>query len=253
MASTGSQIPGCCAQLRLKSYFGVYRARTLVVFLIVVAFALNLIGSTGSKEWKYLPATKKDEKTIHVVNLGWHTGIVLSRQDLGSELGFLDMYLRKSPYYEFGWGEADFYQAETITASLTLKALFWRNPTVMHVAAIPTIPDKYFKQEKVVELNLSGTGLEHMRKALRASFKFDDNYHPYPLKRGLYGESKFFKAKGYYSIANTCNTWTASMLKNAGAPMDSLLTLRAGSVINQVEKAKEHFVCRQLANPHPSP
>ena len=126
---------------------------------------------------------------------------------------------------------------------------------MMHVVAIPTTPDKYYKQEKVVELKLSETGLEHLRKGLRASFKFDNNNHPHSLKKGLYGESKFFKAEGYYFITNTCNTWTASMLENAGVPMDSLITLRAGSVISQVEEAKRQYVCCQAAYtvPHPLP
>jgi len=238
MACTESQIPCCSARLRLKSLFCANRARTLIVLLMVVTLAFCLTGYGGSKEWKYLPVTKKDEKPIHVISLGWHTGIVLSREELGSELGFLDTYLPKSPYYEFGWGEADFYQADKATIPLALKALFWRNPTVMHVAAIPSVPEKYFAQEKIVKLNLSETGLEHMRKALRASFTLDGSCHPYPLKSGLYGESRFFKAEGSYSIARTCNTWTMSMLKNAGVPMDNLPTLRAGSVVSQVEEAK---------------
>jgi len=219
--------------------FCTNRARTLVVLLMVVALAFCLTGYGGSKEWKYLPVTKQDEKLIHVVSLGWHTGIVLSREELGSELGFLDMYLPKSPYYEFGWGEADFYQADKATIPLALKALFWKNPTVVHVAAFSAMPEKYFTQEKIVKLNLSKAGLEHMRKALRASFKLDGSCRPYPLKKGLYGESRFFKAEGSYSIARTCNTWTTSMLKNAGVPMDNLPTLRAGSVVGQVEEAQK--------------
>lgn len=238
MACTGSQIPGCSARLRLKSFFLANRARTCVVLLMVVTLAFCLTGHDGSKEWKYPPVAKKDEKTIHVISLGWHTGIVLSREELGSEFGFLDTYLRKSSYYEFGWGEADFYQADEATIPLALKALFRKNPTVMHVAAFSAMPEKYFAQEKVVKLNLSETGLEHMRKALRASFKLDGTCRPYPLKKGLYGESRFFKAEGSYSIARTCNSWTTLMLKNAGVPMDSLPTLRAGSVVSQVEEAK---------------
>ncbi len=252
MACIGSQTPGCSARLRLKSFFCASRARTRVVLLIVAILAFCLAGSGGSKKWKYLPVSKNDEKTIHVISLGWHTGIVLSREELGSELGFLDTHLRKSPYYEFGWGEADFYQADEATISLALKALFWKNSTVMHVAAFSVMPEKYFTQEKVVKLNLSEAGLEHMRKALRASFKLDGSYRPYPLKKGLYGESRFFKAEGSYSIARTCNTWTTSMLKNAGVPMGTLPTLRAGSVVSQVEEAKKCFVYYQ-ANPYSQP
>ena len=220
----------------------LHRASIHILFLMLIALIFSLSGCAGFEEWKYLPATKADEKTFHVVKDGWHTAIVLSRQDLGYEFSFLDDYLRESPYYEFGWGEADFYQTEKITISLVLKALFWKNPTVMHVVAVPTIPGEYFKQE-VVELNLSQTGLDHLRKALRASFKFDENNRPHSLKKGLYGESKFFKAEGYFFIANTCNSWTAAMLESAGVPMDSIPTLRAESVISQAKDAKQRYVC----------
>lgn len=213
------------------------------LFPMLVALTFILSGCAGFKEWKYLPSSKVEEKSIYLVSHGWHTGIVLSRQDLGDELHFLDEYLHESPYYEFGWGEADFYQAEEITIRLVLKALFWRNPTVMHVVAIPTIPEKYFSQSEVVKLNLSETGLGKLRKAMSTSFKFDEKNSSYPMRNGLYGESKFFKAEGYYFITNTCNSWTATMLESAGVPMDSILTLRAGSVISQAKDAKKRYVC----------
>lgn len=218
------------------------RALPVIIFVL----ACSLAGCGGSSVWHYLPATKKEEKTIYVVNRGWHTGIAISRQDLGSDFNFLDTYLTKSPYYEFGWGEAVFYQSERNTVGMALKALFWRNTSVLHVAAIPAMPDKYLRsnnEEKAVELIVSETGLNKMKKALYDSFKFDENHHPYPLKKGLYGESRFFKAEGIFYALRTCNTWTASLLIKAGVPMDTWLNLRSESVIRQVEEAKKSFAC----------
>lgn len=218
------------------------RASVHILFLMLIALLFSLPGCASFKEWRYLPATKEDEKSIHVVRHGWHTGVVLSWQDLGCEFSFLDEYLPTSPYYEFGWGEADFYQAEKATISMALKALFWKNPSVMHVVAVPIKPGEYFNQQEVLELNLSQTGLDHLRNALRTSFKFDENNSPYSLKKGQYGESRFFKAEGYFFIANTCNSWTATMLESAGVPMNSI-TLRADSVICQAKNAKQRYVC----------
>jgi len=213
------------------------------LILIIFVLLTCVCGCAGFKDWKHLPASKHEERTIHVVSHGWHTGIVLPQQDLGDELDFIKEYLTENPYYEFGWGEADFYQAEKITTSLVLKALFWRNPTVMHVVAVSSPPEKYFNQSEVVELHLSETGLKHLKKSLRASFKLNKDQHPYPLKPGLYGESRFFKAEGYYFITNTCNSWTGNLMENAGIPMDSVLTLRAGSIISQARDAKERYTC----------
>jgi uncharacterized protein (TIGR02117 family) len=213
------------------------------LLLILVIHTLFLSGCARFKEWRYLPATKAEERSIHVVSHGWHTGIVLSRLDMVNYFGFLDGYLRESPYYEFGWGEEDFYQAETSTVSLALKALFWKNKTVMHVVAIPAVPEKHYNRNDIVELKVSKSGLDHLKRELRASFKFDENSRPYPLGKGLYGESRFFKAEGYYLFTNTCNRWTATMLQTAGVPMNTVFTARARSVISQAEEAKKRYFC----------
>lgn len=209
---------------------------------LILALLLVFSGCAASKEWKYLPAAKAEERTIFVVAHGWHTGIALSRDDLGNELGFVTEYLPPGRYYEFGWGEAEFYQAEKVTPGIFLKAVFWRNPSVMHVVSVPVTPAQYFSDGEVVELNLSETGLKHLKDELRASFKFDERGRPYPLKKGPTGENRFFEAVDYYVITNTCNRWTAKLLESGGVPMDTVFTLRAASVMRQVKDAKKRYL-----------
>lgn len=225
-------LPAACAGLLQRKWRVL-----LLVFLM-----LMLSGCAACKKWKYLPAAKAEERSVYVVTHGWHTGIVLSREDLGQELGFVEEYINRGRYYEFGWGEADFYQAEEVTTSILLKAVFWRNPSVMHVFSIPATPAKSFSGSEVVELHLSETGLEHLKHQLRASFKFDQKKRPYPLKEGPHGESRFFQAEGYYVITNTCNRWTAKMLESGGVPMDTVFTLRAASVMRQATAAKKEYL-----------
>ena len=215
------------------------QARVLLICSLVLL--LMLAGCAAGKTWKYLPASKAEERSIYVVTHGWHTGIVLSKEDLGPELGFVQDYLIPGQYYEFGWGEAEFYQAEKVTASIFLKAVFWRNPSVMHVVSLPTSPVEFYGGKGVTELNLSQTGLQHLKDKLRGSFEFEQQNRPYPLKGSPAGESRFFKAVDYYLITNTCNKWTARMLESAGVPMDTVFTLRAASVVRQVNEAKREY------------
>lgn len=211
----------------------------LLVFLVLMS---SLTGCASGKKWKYIPASKAEERSVYVVTHGWHTGIVLSKEDLGPELGFVQRYVNPGQFYEFGWGEAEFYQAEKVTAGIFLKAVFWRNPSVMHVVSLPTPPARFYSGKGVIELNLSETGLQHLKKELRASFTFDRNNSPYPLKGRPTGENRFFKAEDYYLITNTCNRWTAKMLESGGVPMDTVFTLRAASVIRQVNHAKREYL-----------
>ncbi|MBJ6725257.1 DUF2459 domain-containing protein [Geomesophilobacter sediminis] len=209
--------------------------------LLVVVIAVMLAGCATDQGWRYLPPTRAQERSIFVVGHGWHTGVVLSKEDLGPELSFINDYLHEGRYYEFGWGEAEFYQAQKVTPSIFLKAVFWRNPSVMHVVSVPGRPEQFFTGADVVALTLSETGLRHLKENLRASFKFDRVGLPHALKKGLYGESRFFQAEGQYVITDTCNTWTAKMLDSGGVPMNTVFTVRAVSVMRQVKKAQREY------------
>lgn len=224
------------------------------LLLPILSLTLVLAGCAAGKKWRYLPATPAQERSIYVVSHGWHTGVVLAGEDLGSELSFVKEYVPQGRYYEFGWGEAEFYQAEKVTVPIFLKAVFWRNPSVMHLFSVPVSPKASFTESEIVELNLSETGLKHLRERLRASFTFDGNNRPYPLKDGIHGESRFFKGAGYYVIFDTCNTWTAKVLASGGVPMDTVFTLRAAGVMRQVKLAqKEYLRLRQFGKPMPEP
>ena len=54
---------------------------------------------------------------MYVINQGWHTGLILPYESLNEE-PFIEDTLGYSPYYEFGWGDSDFYQAEKITSGI---------------------------------------------------------------------------------------------------------------------------------------
>ncbi|MBU5614193.1 DUF2459 domain-containing protein [Geomonas azotofigens] len=208
----------------------------------LVLLALLLSGCAAGRKWNYLPATRGEERSIYVIAHGWHAGIALSNDDLGEELGFVREYLRPGRYYEFGWGEAEFYQADKVTAPIFLKAVCWRNPSVMHVFSMPAEPAGQFPGADLVELKLSPTGLKHLKDQLRASFKLDAARRPYPLKGGAHRENRFFKGEGSYLITHTCNTWTAKVLASGGVPMDTVFTLRSAGVMRQAKDARKEYL-----------
>ncbi|WP_236026718.1 DUF2459 domain-containing protein [Geomonas diazotrophica] len=210
--------------------------------LLFVPLVLLLTGCAAGKTWKYLPATRGEERSIYVIAHGWHAGVALPAEELGEELGFVKQYLRPGRYYEFGWGEAEFYQADKVTPSIFLRAVFWRNPSVMHVFSMPATPAGQFGGADMVELKLSEAGLKHLKDSLRASFRFDPAHRPYPLKGGTLGEYRFFRAQGEYLITHTCNTWTAKVLASGGVPMDTAFTLRSAGVMRQVKAARKEYL-----------
>ena len=87
----------------------IWKGRFVPYMLLLVIFT----GCVGSHSWQALPESSEDERTIYVVSHGWHTGLILPYESL-SALPDLEKVLGESTYYEFGWGDADFYQAEEV-------------------------------------------------------------------------------------------------------------------------------------------
>ncbi|MEC7130729.1 MAG: DUF2459 domain-containing protein, partial [SAR324 cluster bacterium] len=92
-----------------------WKGRFVPYMLVLVIFT----GCAGSYSWQALPESSEDERTIYVVSHGWHTGLILPYESL-SALPDLEKVMGESTYFEFGWGDADFYQAEEVTSGITL-------------------------------------------------------------------------------------------------------------------------------------
>lgn len=176
---------------------------------------------------------------IYIVNHGWHTGIILSANDVNTILPQLKTrFLQEVQWYEIGWGDKGFYQSQEITSRLTLQAMFWSSGAVMHVVAFTGTPGRYFSSSTVAELSLSASQNSSLLRYIGRSFARDETGKLIPLKKGIYGDSQFYAANGRYGILNTCNKWTAKGLESAGMTINPSLKLTAGSVMKAVEKNK---------------
>ncbi|MCY1378848.1 hypothetical protein D9M69_665140 [compost metagenome] len=57
------------------------------------------------------------------------------------------------------------------------------------------------------------------------------------LGPGLYGESRFYRAEGRYSMRYTCNTWIAEALAASGCPLASAAVMTAGQLMARLRQA----------------
>ena len=220
------------------------RKRWYVVAAVVATLAvLGMGGCAYFKDWEQLPATKQDERTVHIVSHGWHTGIVVAREDLNEELRAVTQQLGDAAFYEFGWGDKAFYQSDDPGIGIMFRAVFLPTPSTMHVVAVPEEPAKYFDSSESLTLHVSSGGLDAMIQSIAASFAKDAQGKSLATLPGLYGHSFFFDANGSYYFGNTCNTWTVRMLRRAGVPTTTFLTQTAGSVMRQGKWAIEKYSC----------
>lgn len=152
---------------------------------------------------------------IWVASNGWHSGIVLARADVPESVIPEIADFPHARFFEFGWGDAEFYPAREAGAWLALRAAF-PGPAVMHVAGLPDHPARLWPQVTILPFAVDTQGLRRLLVFLRHSFDRAGAGRAEVTARGIYPFSLFYPATGRFHLFNTCNTWTAQALTAMG-------------------------------------
>lgn len=137
-------------------------------------------------------------------------------------------------YYEIGWGDAGFYQAEKITVKISLNAVFLPSDTVVHLVGLNGDPVSYFSTSEVQKVSISEEGMKSLCAFVDSSFARDETGKPKMLGPGLYGDSQFYEGQGKYHIFNGCNKWTAKALSSGGLDIEPIFKITSASVMDEI-------------------
>ncbi len=181
-------------------------------------------------------------RTVRVVGDGWHSAIVISRAEVAAT-GLLPEAddFPAAAYLEFGWGDRAYYPAPEPTLGMTLDAALWPTPAVMHVAGRVGAPELRYPDVEV--LAMTQGDLRRLVGAIAEEFVRPEGGRAEPLSRDLVGGGYFYDALGSFHLFNTCNTWTARMLRAGGVNLwpsgvitgnDLMTRLRAALAADQV-------------------
>ncbi|MCA3388770.1 MAG: DUF2459 domain-containing protein [Roseomonas sp.] len=168
---------------------------------LLFAPALAFAGSAGQRIW--------------VVSNGWHSGIVLARADVPESVIPEIADFPQARFFEFGWGDAEFYPAREAGAWLALRAAF-PGPAVMHVAGLPDHPARIWPNVTILPFAVDADALRRLLDFLRRSFDRAGAGRAVVTARGIYPFSLFYPATGRFHVFNNCNTWTAQALTAMG-------------------------------------
>ena len=163
--------------------------------------------------------------SVFLVPQGGHTGIAVRRADIPAPLVPEKRDFPDADFLEFGWGDRDFYMAETAGPWLAFKAAFFPTPSAVHVAGIRGALDAYFPQSEIVEMRLSRLALERLLRYVHDAFQ-RDGAAAEPLGRG------FYAGRDTFHLLRTCNVWTAGALRAAGLPVRNAITVQG--IMSQV-------------------
>ncbi len=174
------------------------------------------------------------EVTIFVSSHGWHTGLHLPVAQLRSQAAFpLPAWAQSYDWIEVGWGAREFYMHGRPDPVLAARTLFTPNLSVLHVVGVPGAPGAYFPRAQVRPLRLEPAQFAALCIKLGTAFERDARGAPVVLGRGLYGDARFYAARGSYYFPKTCNVWTARQLRDAGLPFCPALSTASGAVMMQ--------------------
>lgn len=216
---------------------------------LLLAAAVLASGCVGPVLGLYPPRPGEAVRSVWVVNHGWHTGIVVRRQDVPGGLWPQLRDFADSELVEVGWGDRDFYMAPAGTSGMTLKAALRPGPSVLHVVGFSGPVEHYFAAGEIVELKLSAPGFARLAAFVGDAYAKDEAGAVVRLGPGQYPNSRFYLARETYHALKTCNTWTAKALRAAGCPITPLYALTAGNVMYQAAA----FCGGATAGPPPGP
>lgn len=198
----------------------------------IAAFTLALTGATGllaiaaftPRRWSF-PADYPCQYKVYISSDGFHTNFFIPVETaiFNWRTQFnLDQIANRSSqnyrYLQFGWGDRRFYIEtptwEQVQLSNALRALFyWQNDSALFIKGHPTLPQLPSEQMQCVKL--SEPHYLALMQFIQTTFKAGNWAQPHRLASGQDQASGFFAADGYYSIFNTCNSWTANGLRAA--------------------------------------
>jgi uncharacterized protein (TIGR02117 family) len=153
---------------------------------------------------------------VYIVAHDDHTGIALGRADIPA--GGIWPESRDFPQAEFlevGWGARDYYMGRDQGFWGTLKAALGQMQSVLHVAGFRGKPAEYFRGSEVIELRVAPDGYARMVRAIHDAVDRAGEAVAAPLAPGLYGDSRFYPSWERFNLLNTCNVWTARVLRSA--------------------------------------
>ena len=177
-------------------------------------------------------------RSIQVTSNGWHTAIVvpapaIAATDLLPEAAdFPD-----AAFLEFGWGDRVYYPAKEKTVGMTLSAALVPTPAVMHMAGLAAAREERSTGSEVVSVALTEAGFLKLVEAIAAEFERPSGGRADFVSRGLYPGSRFYHAHGEFHLFNTCNTWTARMLRAGGVALSPSGVVTADGLMTRLRAA----------------
>jgi len=209
------------------------RSRNWLVSLIMLGLACALAACVWSPVEPYVGQAQRVQ-TLYVVASGWHTEIGLSADDLSGPIEVLRHGSPSARYFVFGWGERGYYMQPNVGLGDLLAASMPASSVMLVIPMRTRLAEFFASGSRVFEIPVAQEGIDRLTQFLWGYLEKDPHQLPRLIGNGPYPESGFYASLGTYSLANTCNTWTAQALQVAGLPVSVAGVVFAHEVVSQI-------------------
>lgn len=198
------------------------RALTALVALPLVFFCLGLLGALVPGAHGTFPP--EGQHRVGLARGPIHFDLLLPlTPDSRRRFGFaadqgVAIFHPEAQWLIVGWGAEDFYTSTANLADMSpapvLRALTGDSAVLRLDVAGPLGENPWLHW-----VFLSDAQLEALFTAIETALLRDTTGQPVPLPvPGLTGRDAFYRAKGRFNIAHTCNQWIGETLRAAGLP-----------------------------------
>lgn len=219
-----------------------------LLYPVAISLTSAMLGCTSPHNADLYPprAELAENVTIHFVAYESHTGIIIDRPFAAPWLPVLEREFTDANYLEFGWGDLDWYRADTAdrTSGSALSALFVPTESGLWVWSVPTTPEAFFGEKYITKLTLSKQGFRELVSFINDSFELDQSGQPQSMREAVFkqGIYRIYKAKGEYHAFKTCNHWTAEALGAAGFSTGFYDRYSSESFLQRVDSQQQAFL-----------
>jgi uncharacterized protein (TIGR02117 family) len=195
----------------------------------------------------YPPRDRAEAFPIYLADHGYHAGLIIRRDDLDrfsltlndKVLAALLVRYQAYEWIEIGWGDEQFYRfapsISNVTVSMAFSALSGMNDTtVLHVVGLKRSPESTFRNSDLQRIELSKSGMDNVMRGIAMTFITNPSGEPVELGQGIYGPSLFYRARGRYSLFNTCNMWLGDLLAAAGLKVSPLPSATSSGLLAEL-------------------
>ena len=198
-----------------------------------------LAGCAGSPPVAVTETDNGPSRILHVANHGWHTGLIVRSADIPREAWPGRRDFPEARYLELGWGDREYYVREDPGIWVGLRALLWPTDSAIHAVAVRGAIEREFPASEIVGLRVPEAGFQRLVEFVAASHARDSAGDWIVLGPGQRPDrSRFYASERRFHLFETCNTWVARALREAGVPVDPRAVITAGSLVRQVRSAR---------------